>query len=269
MLRTVILAAAITVGLVTAAPSAAAIMIESDQGYDNAESSTVSFTLAEATSSALVVLTSNNFANGTETSAVTLDPSGDNIALSLLDSQSGTGSRGNTQAFAIAMGNVGAGDAGSVDIQFTGGNNTWAYIYQLSGVDQDLGNWIAGGTASTVDGTISTDLGTVPADSLLVVVGEWGKSNSADTVSLGGTDGNGSIAYTADQNQFDSNKQGGIFAHATVTGDLEPSFTAAISDSQDGMAMSGVVAVLVPEPASLALIGLGSVLVLTGRRRHA
>ncbi|GEM_PF-5367830 len=194
------------------------------------------------------------------------------VAMTPLDSLTQT--YGSVQAFAISLGTVSVGD---VSVDFTGneGSGTILQFYQLSGADQDVSNIVSSTVGQATSNVNVVDdpflgLGTADAGSMLLVGGSIAKVKTPFGISFGGTDGTGSISYTAGDLHQQGSSYRGQSAHASVSGLLSPTASYQTTDgAQSGGAAIAVLVAPVPEPGTFVLVGLsGIAVVITVRRRR-
>lgn len=136
---------------------------------------------------------------------------------------------------------------GNLFINPTGSNvnGVGGTIFALSGTGDDFGQTSASSAASTSIG--------VDADSLIVAIGVRNQGTPPDASSpLVETFSSGS----------GSSATGVGYQSVTTAGTLTPTFT-------NSAAFVGAVEFVIPEPASLMLVGVGSMLILGRRRRDA
>jgi len=246
MFKSRILLPAVAIALLLAPALHAAVMLEASDLNVSTTAGTRSLNLQAATDTVLLVGVTGE---GSDATAVTFDPAGTNQAMTLIDSNGFSG------MFAGVWGiELGAVSAGSVDFSISGGA---AYsVVQLS--DATLTGALSDNAGNDNQSTISNTINGIPSGSFVFsVISNAQQSQGINSSSYDSSDEVGANNYN--------------FAYgysSDVSGDQTYTWNNPAPSSLRDNALVTVAISPIPEPASLALLGLGSLLVISGRRKR-
>jgi len=257
--HTIAMAGAFAVALMAgyAAEADAAVIVENSSTL-NQSSGTI--TLNAASNSVLLVAVSAQ--DPSASPEVTLDPGGSaTVYTTLAVSQTQVGKNVIAAIFAIDLGTVSAGTL-DFEVNALGGNQVVS-AFQLSNAALPAADTATATTANLTTGLDASFTGLAAGSMIFAVAHAAQGQNGLPTVT-----GTPTPTFTAslDRSSFLSSSMGMGYTTG-VSGDASLSISG--TDTTDGAALAAVAIAPIPEPASLALLGLGSLLIVGGRRKRA
>jgi len=250
------LTALLTLGFAAASP--AAVVGENTDLLVTSGNTPHTDTFSFDASTNTVFLVAITYEAGAQTTGVTLDPTGANIGLTKLV-ESNFNSSIYTAIYGVNLGTVAAGNLDYTLTTTSSLKNSISAIQlsnaTLAGIQTDVD-----GTSNSVTNPLTADFTGLASGSTVVTVVAARKAGIA--FSVGGTPAETSSIASGAQNHHQ-----GISYTTGVAGGLTRTWTG--DDSTDDTSLSAVAIAVVPEPASLALLGLGGLCILGGRGRRA